>query len=147
MSISWVGCQSKMDVPFNRFLCLQTSKRDTLSAFLWGVPFPRLKMQKTIKKGTHSIAHIYIERERKKIMSISWVGCQSKMDVPFHRFLCLQTHKRKHLGSSLEDAGNGPTRTPVPSPIYGERERGRKEKIMSISWVCLHVHCYSFCFF
>ena len=38
-------------------------------------------------------------------MSISWVGC------------------RKHLGSSLEDPENGPTRTPVPSPIYGERER------------------------
>ena len=60
-------------------------------------------------------------------MSISWVGCQSKMDVPFNRFLCLQTNKRKHLGSSLEDAGNGPTRTPVPSPIYGEREREREK--------------------
>ena len=58
MSISWVGCQSKMGVPFNRLLCLQTSKRDTLSVLLWGVPFPRLKMQKTIKKDTHSIAHI-----------------------------------------------------------------------------------------
>ena len=106
MSISWVGCQSKTGVPFNRFLCLQTSKRDTLSAFLWGVPFPRLEMQKTIKKDTHSIAHIYIyiERERgreKKFMSISWVGCQSKMDVPFNRFLCLQTSKRDTLSAFL----------------------------------------------
>ena len=105
MSISWVGCQSKMDVPFNRFLCLQTSKRDTLSAFLWGVPFPRLKMQKTIKKDTHSIAHRERERERererKRIMSISWVGCQSKMDVPFNRFLCLQTSKRDTLSAFL----------------------------------------------
>ena len=65
MSISWVACQSKMDVPFNRFLCLQTNKRDTLSVFLRRVPFPRLKMQKTAQKG-HPFHRPYMGRERER---------------------------------------------------------------------------------
>ena len=50
MSISWVCCQSKMGVPFNRFRCLQSSKRG--QCFLLGVLFSHLKMQKTIQKDT-----------------------------------------------------------------------------------------------
>ena len=42
---------------------------------LGGVLFSPLKMQKTIKKDTRSIAHIQGDRE---IMSISWVCCTTQ---------------------------------------------------------------------
>ena len=62
MSIGWVCCRSKMGVPFHRFLFLETSKRDTLSVSC-GVPFLRLKMQKTIQEG-HPFHRPYMGRER-----------------------------------------------------------------------------------
>ena len=35
-------------------------------SFWWSVPFPPLKVQKTIEKDTRSIAHILGERERER---------------------------------------------------------------------------------
>ena len=131
MSISWVCCRSKMGVPFNRFLCLETSKRDSLSVFLW-CPFSSLEDAENDPRRTPVPSPIYGQRE---IMSIGWVCCQSKMGAPFNRLLCLQTSKRDSLSvslwcpfSSLEDAENDLKGHLFHRPYMG-RERNHEHQL------------------